>query len=298
MSFGLRNALATFQHLMNQVVPHLEGCAVYLDDVVVYSDSWEQHLHRIRQLFTRLSQANLTVNLAKCEFARAMVTYLGKVVGQGFVRPVRTKVLAIDNYPPPTGKKELMRFLGMIGYYRSFCQNFLSVVAPLTDLLKQRNDFNWTSAHQNAFEQVKNLLTSAPLLAAPQMRKTFKLQVDASKMGAGAVLLQDGEDGVERPVCYFSRKFSTYQLNYSTIEKEALALVWALQNFEVYIGGSPTPIVVYCDHNPLTFLNSLQNPNQRLMRWCLYLQPYNLDIKHIKGKENVVADALSRAPVS
>ena len=128
---------------------------------------------------------------------------------------------------------------------------------------------------QNAFEQVKNLLTSAPppLLAAPQMRKTVKLQVDASKVGAGAVLLQGGEDGVERPPRYFSRKFNTYQFNYSTIEKEAHALVWALQHFEVYIGGSLTPIVVYCDHNPLTFLRSLQNPNRRLMRWCLYLQP-------------------------
>ena len=171
-------------------------------------------------------------------------------------------------------------------------------MAPLTDLLKQLNDFNWKSVRQNAFEQVKNLLTSASLLAAPQMRKTFKLQVDASKVGAGAVLLQDGEDGVERPVCYCSRKFNTYQLNYSTIEKEAFALVWALENFEVYIGGSPTPIIIYCNHNSLTFLHSLQNPNQRLMRWCLYLQPYNLDITHIKRKENVVADELSQAPVS
>ena len=128
------------------------------------------------------------------------------------------------------------------------------------------------------------------------MSKQFKLHVDASMVGAGAVLLQDDDNSNERPVSYFSRKCNAYQLNYSTIEKEALALIWALQTFEVYVGGSLAPIVIHCDHNPLTFLHSLQNPNQRLMRWCIFLQPYNLDIRHIKGKENVIADALSRAP--
>ena len=296
MPFGLRNAAATFQRLMNQVVANLDGCAVYVDDVVVYSDTWDSHLERLHHLFTRLAHANLTVNLAKCEFARATVTYLGKVVGQGFVRPVRAKVLAIDGYPPPTTKRELMRFLGMIGYYRSFCENFSSVVVPLTTLLKKNKPFVWTSTCQAAFERAKDLLSSAPLLLAPKINKPFRLHVDASNVGAGAVLLQDDEDSVERPICYFSRKFSSYQLNYSTIEKEALALIWALQNFEVYIGGSPTPIVIYSDHNPLTFLHSLQNPNQRLMRWSIFLQPYNLHIRHIRGKENVIADALSRAP--
>lgn len=131
MSFGLRNAPATFQRLMNRVTAGLEGCAVYLDDIVVYSDTWDQHLIRIRALFERLSDAKLTVNLAKCEFARATVTYLGKVVGMGKVRPVRAKVIAIDKFPSPQTKRELMRFLGMAGYYRSFCPNFSSVVAPL-----------------------------------------------------------------------------------------------------------------------------------------------------------------------
>lgn len=116
-------------------------------------------------------------------------------------------------------------------------------------------------------------------------------------LGAKAVLQQADVNDVDMPVCYFSRKFNSCQLNYSTIEKEALALVWALQHFKVYVGGSVTPVVVYCDHYPLTFLHSLQNPNQRLMRWCLFLQPYNLNIRHIRGKDNVVADALSRAPL-
>lgn len=297
MSFGLRNAPATFQRLMNGIVSGLEGCAVYLDDVVVVSDSWEQHLLRLRGLFCRLAQACLTVHLAKCEFARATVTYLGKIVGQGQVRPLRAKVQAIDEFPPPITKKELMRFLGMVGYYRNFCRNFSTVVAPLTNLLKANASFIWSAECENAFQSVKILLTSAPVLAAPRLNEPFKLHVDASKIGAGAVLLQEDDNGIDRSVGFFSRKFKVYQLNYSTIEKEALALVWGLQHFEVYVCGSRSPVVIYCDHNPLTFLNSLQNPNQRLMRWSLFLQPFSLEIRHIRGTDNVIADALSRAPL-
>ena len=295
MSFGLRNAPATFQRLMNTVVAGLKGCAVYLDDVVVHSDSWGAHLGIIRALFHRLSDAHLTINLAKCEFARATVTYLGKVVGQGQVRPIRAKTLAIDRYPSAMSKKELMRFLGMVGFYRSFCPNFSSVVAPLTDLLKSSVKFNWTPLCQSAFERVKALLTSSPVLAAPQLDQPFKLHVDACQVGAGAVLLQENEQGIDCPVSFFSRKFASYQSSYSVIEKEALALIWALQHFDVYVGGAVSH-VVYCDHNPLTFLQSLQNPNQRLMHWALFLQPFNLEIRHIKGSDNVIADALSRAP--
>lgn len=273
MSFGLRNTPATFQQLMNRVVAGLEECAVYLDVLVMYSNSWEEHLSRIQLLFKRLKEAGLTVNLAKCEFARAMVTYLGKVVGHGVVRPVNAKIEAIEKYPPPCTKRELMRFLGLVGYYRTFCRNFSEIVAPLTDLLKASRTFVWSSTCQDAFDNVKALLISAPVLAAPQWDRPFKMHVDASEIGAGAVLLQDDDEGIECPVCFFSRKFLSYQSNYSVIEKEALALVWALQHFDVYVGGGGMPVVIYCDHNPLTFLTTLQNPNQRLMRWSLFLQP-------------------------
>ncbi len=296
MPFGLRNAPATFQRLMTKVLGGLEGCTVYLDDVVVFSDSWSQHVERIRALFSRLAEARLTINLAKCEFARATVTYLGRVVGQGTVRPVKEKIQAVACYPVPATKKELMRFLGLVGYYRSFCRNFSEVVAPLTDLLKAKVAFIWSSLCQQAFERVKMMMCNAPVLAAPRFDRPFSLQVDASHVGAGAVLLQGDDFGVEKPVSFFSKKFNSYQLNYSTIEKEALALVWALKNFDVYVGSGVVPVVVYTDHNPLTFLNSLQCPNQRLIRWSLLLQSYWLDIRHIKGSDNVVADALSRAP--
>ena len=130
---------------------------------------------------------------------------------------------------------------------------------------------------------------------APDCTRVFKLEVDASAVGAGAVLIQEDENGIEHPISYFSRKFNKHQLNYSTIEKEALALLFALQHFEVYLGSSSLPIVVYTDHNPLVFLTRMCNHNQRLMRWALIVQSYNLEIRHKKGSENVLADALSRA---
>ncbi len=175
-----------------------------------------------------------------------------------------------------------MRFLGLVGYYRSFCRKFSTVVAPLTDLLKGKVKFIWSPSCE-----VKSLLCSEPVLRAPSFDKSFTLHVDASNVGAGAVLQQRDDDGVDHPVSFFfSRKFTSYQRHYSVVEKEALALIWALQHFAVYLNSS-APIVIYSDHNPLTFLNSLQ------CGLCFYSHSaWIFD----RGLENVVADALSRAP--
>lgn len=155
-------------------------------------------------MFDRLLWAQLTVNLAKCEFAKATVTYLGKVVGQGEVRTIQEKIKAIQGFPVPPTKKEPLCFLGMAGYYREFCPNFASVGAPLTDFLKADVNFLWSCLCQQAFYQLKDLLSSAPVLATPQLDRPFKLQADASD--AGAVLLQDDQKGGERPVGYFFKK--------------------------------------------------------------------------------------------
>lgn len=295
MAFGLRNAPATFQRLVDIVLHDVPNCNAYLDDLVLYSLSWTEHIGLLRTVFERLFKANLTLNLAKCEFGKATVTYLGKEVGQGQVRPVEAKVTAITEFPVPTTRRELRRFLGMAGYYRSFCKNFSTVVSPLTSLLSPSKSYEWSAESQHAFDSVKILMCNAPVLMAPDCTRVFKLEVDASAVGAGAVLIQEDENGIEHPISYFSRKFNKHQLNYSTIEKEALALLFALQHFEVYLGSSSLPIVVYTDHNPLVFLTRMCNHNQRLMRWALIVQSYNLEIRHKKGSENVLADALSRA---
>ncbi|KAL0152923.1 hypothetical protein M9458_051752 [Cirrhinus mrigala] len=228
MAFGMRNAPATFQRLMQRVLSDIPNCEAYLDDVVVFSHTWEEHLSSLDQVFKELSNASLTLNLKKCEFAKAVVTYLGKKVGQGQVKPVEAKIEAILEFPIPRNKRELRRFLGMVGYYRSFCRNFASVVTPLTDLLSTARKFVWSPECDSTFNAAKDLLSSAPVLSAPCFTLLFKLQVDASSSGARAVLLQEDADGVEHPVCYFSKKFTNAQQKHSTIEKETLALVLAL----------------------------------------------------------------------
>uniref|UniRef100_A0A3Q2CRI2 ribonuclease H n=1 Tax=Cyprinodon variegatus TaxID=28743 RepID=A0A3Q2CRI2_CYPVA len=294
MAFGMRNAPATFQGLMNVVLSGLSFCEAYLDDLVICSSTWTEHVDHLRTVFTRLSEANLTVNLSKCQFSHATVTYLGKRVGGGQVRPVEAKVEANLSVPVPTTRTELRRYLAMVVYYRGFCKNFSSVAAPLTDLLSPKLAFIWSDQCQSAFEQTKHLLVNAPVLSAPRFDVPFKLAVDACDSGVGAVLLQDGTDGVEHPVSYFSKKLYKYQRWYSTIEKEALALVLALEHFEVYVGGSSGSVVVFTDHNPLVFLARMRNKNRRLMNWSLRLQSFNISIQHVRGKDNVVADALSR----
>ena len=294
MAFGMRNAPATFQRLVNIVLAGVENCTAYLDDLVVHSSSWTEHVATLKVVFERLQAASLTLNLAKCEFGKATVTYLGKEVGRGQVRPIQTKVEAIITYPVATTRRQLRRFLGMVGYYRSFCKNFSTVAAPLTALISPKVPFGWTAECQAAFEAAKLLLCSAPVLAAPDFSKPFKLEVDASMVGAGAVLLQEDGEGVDCPVCFFSRKCNPCQARYSTVDQDTLALLLALQFFDVYLDCSAVPITVFTDHDPLTFLHRMYNQNRRLMRWALIVQSYNISIHHIKGSKNVVADALSR----
>ena len=298
LSFGLCNAPATFQRMITAIVQELEGTAAYLDDIVVVADTWQEHLVRLQRLFHKLQDSGLTVNLAKSKFGQGSVTYLGHVVGQGEVIPKAANVEALLALPRPTTRKELLRFLGMAGFYRRFCRNFSTVAAPLTDLTSTSIPFKWTSACDQSYNRLKTLLASHPVVHAPDYRLPFHLQVDASGVGIGAVLLQpDTSTGVLHPVAYHSAKLKPHQRGYSTIEKEGLALVSAIQKFDCYLHLAPHTTRVFSDHNPLTFIQSMKNKNQRILRWALYLQPYHLAVQHIKGVDNIFADSLSRAPL-
>ena len=294
MPFGMKNAPATFQRMVNKLVRDIDGCEGYIDDVVIYSDNWSDHIRQIKRFFQIMREAKLTINLMKSEFGKATVKYLGHIAGQGQVRPLDAKIQTIAKFPIPTSRKELARFLGMAGYYRNFCLNFSEIAAPLTNLLSKKVKFVWTDDCQLAFDKVKLLLQKSPVLKSPDYEKPFKLIIDSSDVGTGSVLVQEASDGLDHPVSYFSKKFLKYQKNYSVVEKETLGLVLALEHFDVYLGSTPFKIRVYTDHNPLTFLKTMKNKNQRLVRWSLALQEYNLEIQHIPGSENVVADALSR----
>ena len=170
----------------------------------------------------------------------------------------------------------------MSGFYRRFCPNFSTVAAPLTDLVSPKKEFIWTGACQAAFEKLKSLLVSEPVLQMPDFNRPFILQVDASDKGVGAVLLQEA-DGVLHPVSYYSAKLKSHQQSYSTIEKEALSLLMALEKFKVYLDQAAHRIIVYSDHNSLKFVETMKNKNARLTRWALALQPYDLEIRHIPG---------------
>ena len=239
-------------------------------------------------------EAKLTINLMRSGFGKATVKYLGHIVGQGQVRPLDAKIRTIVEYPIPTSREELAGFLGMAGYYRNFCLNFSEIAAPLTNLLSKKVKFVWTDDCRLAFDRVKLLLQKSPVLKSPDYKKPFKLIIDSSDVGTGSVLVQEASDGLDHPVSYFSKKFLGYQKSYSVVEKETLGLVLALEHFGVCLGSAPFEIRVYTGHDPLTFLGTVKNKDQGLVRWSLALQEYNLEIQHIPGSEDLVADALSR----
>ena len=193
----------------------------------------------------------------------------------------------------PTTVRGVRRLLGAVGFYRRFCPNFAKVAHPLTELLKKNRKFVWTDDCENSFRKLKSIIESEPILKAPNFTKAFSLYVDASGTGIGALLAQEDENGLDMPVAFYSKKLNRHQRNYAPIEMECLALVRALEHFEVYFSCG-YQVKVYTDHNPLVFIHRMKNSNQKLLRWALYLQKYDIDIHHIRGVENVFADMLSR----
>ena len=292
MPFGLRNAPATFQRLVKRVLSGLETfTGAYLDDIIIFSDNWDDHMKHLKLVFDRVRQANLTLKKSKCVFASAEVEYLGHTVGLGKVAPRSAKVDAILKFQRPSDKKQLRAFLGIAGYYRKFIPHFAQIAACLTDLLRKNTKFVWTEIQDTAFCDLKSRLASRPILRPPDFSLPFALAVDASDVAVGANLFQV-VDGIEHPVCYYSKRLNVHQQRYSTIEKEALALLLAVRNFSVYFGTHP--VTVYTDHSPLQFLKNMSNYNNKMLRWSLELQAFNLHIVHRPGSKNLIPDTLSR----
>jgi len=292
MPFGLRNAPATFSRLVTKLLLGFETfCAAYLDDILIFSESWEEHVKHLRLVFQRIQEAGLTLNPSKCEFAAAELDYLGHHIGLGCIKPRAKKVAALTEFPTPTNRRQLQQFLGLAGYYRKFVPHYADLSAILSDMLKKGAKFVWTVHADRAFLDIKSRLATQPILRPPDFHKPFILSVDASDIATGAVLMQE-IDGVEHPIAYFSHKLDVHQRRYSTVEKEALGLVLAVRAFSVYFGANP--VRVYTDHSPLQFLKRMANHNQKLLRWNLELQQYNLQITHRPGKDNTIPDLLSR----
>ncbi len=227
------------------------------------------------------------------EWAKQEANYLGYHLGNGQLRPQVNKVEAICQSPRPKTKKEVRSFLGLVGWYRRFVPNFASIAAPLTNLLNKgvANPIPWTEDCEAAFKTLKEKICSSPVLQNPDFTQSFLVQVDASAKGLGAVLVQ-GTQGNEKPVVYLSRKLLPRETRYSAVEKECLAIKWALESLRYYLLGREFSLET--DHRALTWLHSMKDHNARVMRWYLSLQPFNFKVRHRPGRLNVVADYLSR----
>lgn len=295
MPFGLKNAPATFQRLMDQVLCGLQGTElfVYIDDIVVYASSLHEHDIKIQKLMDHLRNAKLLLQPDKCEFLRHEVTYLGHIIGSEGVRPNPEKTAAVKNFPIPRTAKNVKQFLGLAGYYRRFIPNFSGLTKPLTNLLKKNVPFVWKTEQQEAFEHLKTLLCEQPILQYPDFSKPFILTTDASNTAIGGVLSQ-GTIGQDLPIAYVSRVLNSAETNYSTIEKELLAIIYCTHHFRPYLYGHKFFLVT--DHQPLVWLYKVKDPTSRLMRWRLKLDEYNYEIIYKSGSVNHNADALSRNP--
>ena len=290
--FGLKISPACFNSMLSDVLRGLEDCCgLYIDDIVIHSSSYRQHIKHVRLVLERLRRAGLTVKLSKCYFACASIEYLGHVVGLGQVRPKEQKVKDLLAADHPSGKRQLQSFLGAAGYYRRFIPHFSDMTAPLTSLLCKGRGFVWTPEAEHSFQCVKQALSTTPVLMIANFNQPFFIFVDASLIAVGAVLMQRDSDDVYHPVSFFSKKLTAAQRNYCATDREALALVLAVRAFRIYISGKT---VVYTDHEALKYIHSNATKNQRLLRWSLELQQYDLVIEHIKGKDNALADFLSR----
>lgn len=308
LPFGLKNAPAIFQRMIDDVLKPFVGkiCYVYIDDIIILGETEEQHLGNLQTILGQLKKANLKVNLEKSKFLRTQVEFLGYVICQEGILPDPNKIAAIRKIKPPTNLKDLKAFLGLASYYRKFIRDFAKVAKPLTNITRNGNaqvkanqskkkEIKLGPTELQAFDELKELLTSSEVLAFPDFEKAFILTTDASNHAIGAVLSQ-GEVGSDRPIIYVSRSLNKTEENYATNEKELLAIVWALDKLRTYLYGAKK-IKILTDHQPLTFALSNSNNNAKLKRWKSRIEEYNYELLYKPGKTNVVADALSRLPL-
>ena len=295
MPFGLCNAPATFQRLMQKILRGLSSfCCVYIDDILVFSDSVEEHAQHLSQVFERIQSCGLKLHPNKCSLGQSEVVFLGHVVSAAGISPDPAKLQSVRCFPTPTDVRSVREFLGLASYYRRFVPQFARIAGPLHLLTHANVDFVWTESCQRAFDQLRNLLTAPPVLAYPDFGQPFQLYTDARGKGLGAVLEQQ-VDGSGHPVAYASRTLSQHEQRYGITELETLAVVWGLCHFRAYLYGHK--VVVYTDHAPVKSMLETKHPSGKLARWAESVAELDVEILYRPGRKHSNADALSRSPL-
>ena len=296
MPFGLMNSAASFNRMVRKLLKNMKNIDGYVDDILIHTKTWEDHLQVVGELLNRLQKHRLTIKASKCLFGYDKVEYVGHTVGCNKIGLLDSNIEKVKNTARPINKKQVKSFLGLANYYRNYIPQFATIAFALTELTKKGkpNVVVWQDEHQRAFDKLIGALTNKPILRTPDFDKLFVVQVDASDVGIGAVLSQQyGEDYL--PVTYASRKLLPRERKYAVMEKECLAIVYAMEKFDEYLYGREFELQT--DHQPLVSMNHSRVANDRIMRWSLLLQPYNMKLTIIPGRENVIADYLSRCEV-
>ena len=296
MPFGLCNAPATFQRLMNRVLCDVNWveCLVYIDDTVVIGRTFEQHLSNLGTVLSRLRQAGLKLQPAKCKLCQKEVRFLGHVISENGIATDPEKTAVIATWPVPESKKNIQQFLGLANYYRRFIKDFGTTAKPLQRLLEKNIAFEWTQQCQAAFDHLRKCLMTTPILAFPDHSRHFVLDTDASDTGIGAILSQVQDDGGEVVIAYASRSLSRQEQRYCVTRRELLAVVEFIHHFRHYLLG--VHFTLRTDHGSLVWIQNFKEPEGQLARWLERLQEYTFTVVHRPGNQHKNADALSRVP--
>eukprot|EP00731_Ephydatia_muelleri_P022229 Em0014g820a len=300
LPFGIASAPAIFQKLMDSVLQGMSRTVCYIDDILITGDSEDEHLKNLELVLGRLKTHGITVRKSKCVFMANSVEFLGHRIDAEGLHPLESKIEAMVKVPPPKNVAELKSFLGMVNYYAKFLPNLSTTISPLYTLLKKNSRWQWTEECSQAFLAAKGMLTSSKVLAHYNPKLSLILATDASSYGVGAVLTQVSEEGTERPIAYVSRTLSDAERNYAQIEKEALAIIFGVKRFHVYLYGRK--FLLLTDHKPLTTIFGPKTglpvvAASRLQRWALVLSAYQYDVKFRATEEHGNVDGLSRLPL-
>ena len=295
LPFGLTNAPGTFMHLMHETFREFldEFVLVFLDDILIYSKTLEEHRRHVHKVLETLAKSKLYAKESKCEFFKTEVEFLGHLVGRNGVRMMEDKVAAVAEWPVPKNVRDVRAFLGTAGYYRKFIKDFSRIAAPITELTKEKVKFDWTSAHQKAFVTLKNAMQVAPVLVLPDPKLPYVIHTDASSYAIGAVLMQDQGKGFQ-PIAFLSKKMLPAETRYPVHEQELLAIIHALSSWRHYLYG--VKFKVMTDHHSLRYFKTQPVLSGRQSRWKDVIANFDFDIEYIKGELNPVADGLSRRP--